>query len=155
MAPSKRKLKPANPPVRLVQTQAERNYTTSEDPQAVRELVASWPVEWLKCRQRHDFQPSRVWRESAYRTVVEKCAGCTSTREWDIDPVSSEQFGPKRINYVEGFLAKGVGRIGTEGRDLIRLVYVKKTMPKPTKRPKSEGEAYVHKATREALGMTG
>lgn len=141
-------------PLRLVPTRRQRQ-SPAADPAAVQELVQEWPSEYLACRSgNHHWTPYTVEDARTFWLVTEKCPRCTATREWDMSPVTGEQFGPKRIKYPEGFLAQGVGRIGDEGRNMIRLASVVRNAPRPKKLAADETRAmHPHKATRIALGL--
>lgn len=143
-----------NAPLRLVAPRSQRQ-TPSADPAAVHELIDEWPDEYLACRAgNHHWTPSRVEDARSFWLITEICPRCTSEREYDIHPVTGQQFGAKRIHYPDDFLAKGVGRIGQEGRDSIRLASVMRNMPKPRKlSPDAHAVTHPHKATREALGL--
>lgn len=141
-------------PLRLVQTSKERQ-AASANPAAVDQLIDEWPDEFLACRAgNHHWTPSTVDDYRSFWIIGEICPVCRSHREYDVHPVTGEQFGPKRIEYSEGYLAKGVGRVGLEGKNKIRLASIRRNMPKPRKvSAEKVAEVRPHKATREALGL--
>jgi hypothetical protein len=143
---------------RLVLTNANRRRQQDDDaadPRAVEELVRDWSSAILACRAgNHQWMPSTVDDARTFWIIRERCPRCKTEREWDMDPKSGEQYGDKRIDYskTDGYLAKGVGRMGAQGRNMIRKEAVLRNMPKPRKLTQAQlGTIYVHKGTAEAL----
>lgn len=87
----------------------------------LRQFVADLPAEFLECRQyNHAWTGHTVTRGKKQYTVVLLCLRCKShAREILSDDGSRE--GKRSIQYVEGYLAHGMGRLDGQARAALRL----------------------------------
>lgn len=100
------------PPARADRSDAE---------QFAREL----PAEFIGCRARqHLWEPATAtWdREARAYDIGERCARCASTRRQLIS--QRGEVLRSVIDYAEGYLAKGIGRIVGDAKDAVRLEMV-------------------------------
>lgn len=131
------------------------DFTPADDPAAVERLIQEWPDEFLACRSgNHHWAPSRVDDARSFWIITEVCPRCRGKRMYDVSPRDGRQFGEKRYDMPDGYAAKDVGRIGVEGRNMIRLASVLRNMPKPRKLSADAPEVlHPHIGVRRAMGQ--
>lgn len=94
----------------------------------VKRQASEWPDEYLECRTYgHDWRPSRATWNPAYRyyLVTQLCPRCLSERRIDMN--DRGHVVNQWIDYAEGYLSKGLGRIVGDGRDALRLATIERT----------------------------
>lgn len=94
----------------------------------VERLADQWTPDILRCRTYgHLWEPQQATYNSKYRyyKVVQICRSCDSYRNMELD--SRGHVVSQSIDYADGYLSKGVGRIIGDGRDILRLQTVLKT----------------------------
>lgn len=93
----------------------------------VRKFIKNQPVEYLLCRERNhpwDDDSAKRVRGGYERVLI--CPRCGAKKHQKLDRrchVISDH-----IEYPEGYLNEGGGRIDTDGRDLIRMTNVKRQL---------------------------
>lgn len=107
----------------------ERRAPVGADPEAVEKAAEHWSEIYLQCRTYgHHWEPSRAYwnpRERYFhQTQVCRC-GCE--RHAEIGP-RGEKYA-QWIDYAEGYLLQGFGRIGGAGRDVLRLAMLRRSFP--------------------------
>jgi len=125
---------------------ADQNYASPND---VRRMAQAWDQDQLECRlYGHDWQPQRANqdRKTLLIAVVQVCPRCESERHQEINGRTGDVFA-QWIDYGDGYLMKGFGRIQGSARSTLRLEAVTKIY----KITKGNVEAHSGK-TREALG---
>ena len=94
--------------------------TAWADPNAVEAAAEDWSDKLLHCRTYgHGWTPSSVTRAGEGFVVRQRCPRCTNLRQQEMD--SRGYATPWRYIYSEGYLTKGLGRIGGDGRAVLRL----------------------------------
>lgn len=126
------------------------------DRDEVAELADHWPAAFLACRNYgHQWAPLRaVINARGWVDVRELCPRCTSERSYEMSP-RGRVYGHPSIDYAEGYLASGLGRIQGEAKEAVRAGSIRRLFEDV--RLLSEAESRLagpprHKATREALG---
>ena len=93
------------------------------DPSAVARAAERWSNEQIRCRvSSHSWDPRSVVLNVTTNTytMVEQCRRCRNQRVCEMD---SRGYTTKwRTQYQEGYLLKGMGRVGVDGRAVLRLV---------------------------------
>lgn len=93
----------------------------------IRKFVKTQPVSYLLCRERNhpwdDGTAKRV-RGGFERTLV--CPRCDAKKHQKLD--RNAHVLSDHIEYPEGYLNEGGGRLSTEGRDLIRKANVTRSL---------------------------
>jgi hypothetical protein len=90
------------------------------DPSAVEDASAEWSDKLVHCRiYGHGWTPSSVTRAGDGFIVRQQCGRCTNEREQVMS--STGMAEPWRYIYSEGYLTEGLGRIGGDGRAVLRL----------------------------------
>ncbi len=89
--------------------------------QRLLDFVADLPLEFLECRQyNHAWTGETVHSGKKQYQVTLRCLRCKSyAREVLLEDGSRE--GKRQIQYVEGYLAHGMGRLDGRGRSALRL----------------------------------
>lgn len=94
--------------------------TTWAQPTAVEEAAAGWSDRTLHCRiYGHGWTPSSVTRAGQGFVVRQQCKRCTNSREQEMD--SRGYASPWKYIYSDGYLTKDLGRIGGDGRAVLRI----------------------------------
>jgi len=129
--------------------------TDYADAAAVSQYAKGLSNEFLLCRTyRHPWQPETATWNKAYRYyhVTHICPRCGSRKHEEMSERGQVYSG--WIEYAEGYLLEGVGRIAGDGRDVLRLTSIERTF-QVTRMSAAESRADVpHSAvTREALGL--
>jgi len=90
------------------------------DPSAVASAADDWSDKLIHCRiYGHGWTPSSVTRAGDGFVVRQRCGRCTNSREQEMD---SRGFAtPWRYIYADGYLTNGLGRIGGDGRAVLRI----------------------------------
>jgi len=124
-------------------------YATPEDVEA---QAAQWSAEVLACRDTgHHWQHedvAHIARDRYYR-VQDVCPRCGMSRYREM----SERGHVYATSYAypEGYLAKGLGRIAGEGKDMVRLASILREGPREVRRAADSGEPRFG-ATRREVG---
>lgn len=95
--------------------------TTWAAPEDVENAARSWSDGQVNCRvYGHAWRPLTVIHRPGVFTIHQRCGRCRNEREQDVNeqgyPVS-----PWRPTYVDGYLLKKLGRVGVDGRAVLRL----------------------------------
>lgn len=101
------------------------------DLDAVESNIADWTDSVISCRiYGHNWTASSVFRVGDGYTVTQKCSRCANGRTQDMD---SRGFATSwTYSYSDGYLTKGLGRIGGDGRAALRLATLRNlTIPEP------------------------
>lgn len=90
-------------------------------PQDVERAADGWTDDQITCRvYGHNWQPWTIRHSPGLFTILQRCGRCGNGRQQEINdrgyPVSGW-----RPSYQEGYLLKGVGRLGIDGRAVLRL----------------------------------
>lgn len=92
----------------------------------LREFVADLPAEFLECRQyNHAWTGYTVESGKGQYTVTLRCLRCKSFAKEVLTQDGSRE-GKRHIQYVEGYLAHGMGRLDGDARAALRLEGVKR-----------------------------
>lgn len=90
------------------------------DPSAVATAAEEWSDSTVACRiYGHGWTSSSVTRAGEAFIVRQRCGRCTNSREQEMD--SRGYASPWKYIYSDGYLAHDLGRIGGEGRAVLRL----------------------------------
>jgi len=101
----------------------------SEALQRLREFVDHLPIEYLECRQyNHAWTGHTVQSGRDGFQVTLRCLRCQSQATESLTRDGSRD-GKRHIHYVEGYLARGMGRLTGRGRDIVRLAGVNRHLP--------------------------
>ena len=123
------------------------------DPAEVERVAAKWSEIYLQCRTYgHHWQPARATYNARERYFhqVQTCR-CTCERHAEIG--ARGQKYAQWIVYAEGYLLAGLGRIGPEGRDVLRLAMLRRSFPLEELTGEAALNDRPHSAkTREAIG---
>lgn len=95
--------------------------TTWATPQDVERAAEDWTDAQKQCRvYGHSWRPLTVRHRPGVYTVLQRCGRCRNEREQQVNEQGYPIDGWK-INYYEGYLLKNLGRVGVDGRAVIRL----------------------------------
>lgn len=108
----------------IVRNLRKRGSRTSwADPALVAAQASEWDTDILTCRTY-----GHAWRpfggeDNGDGTVTEtlRCLGCKSLASMDVSATNGEQLTDRKYSHAEGYLTKGLGRIGGDGRGQLRL----------------------------------
>jgi hypothetical protein len=90
------------------------------EPDQVVAATEEWNDRVIACRiYGHSWRPLTVTRDNSGYTVMQRCSSCTNRRVQEMD--FRGFAGPWRYVYREGYLTKDLGRIGSDGRAVLRL----------------------------------
>lgn len=94
---------------------------TPADRKALRDFLARQPAEFIECRRfGHAWTSETVAKRNRLFEVTIRCLRCRSTATEFLDS-RGYRDGKRQIHYVEGYLAKGLGRVNAEVRAVVRL----------------------------------
>lgn len=90
-------------------------------PEDVRDAAANWTDGQVNCRvYGHAWRPLTVTHRPGLYTIFQRCGRCRNERQQEVNergyPVS-----PWRMTYVDGYLLRKLGRVGVDGRAVLRL----------------------------------
>lgn len=95
--------------------------TTWASEAAVEEAMREWTLDQQACRlDGHTWRPRTAFHRPGFYTITQRCSRCRNERERDID----EQGYPVTrwsIKYRKTYLLEGLGRVGQNGKALLRL----------------------------------
>lgn len=96
--------------------------TTWASADAIEKAAVDWTDAQVTCRvYQHAWRPLTVRHRPGVFTVFQRCGRCHNQRVQEINeqgyPVSAW-----RMTYQDGYLLKDVGRLGRDGRAVLRLV---------------------------------
>ena len=119
------------PPRRSKGTLSEAPAQLMIDMDTLRDLADEWPDDYVSCRARmHAWEGRTAALEGSVIDVEEMCLRCKSTRAFHISAVTGEQLTRPAISYASGYLApKGSGRMGADGRGLMRIMSTQRSYP--------------------------
>jgi hypothetical protein len=91
-------------------------------PQAVEDAATQWNEGQIRCRAygSHAWQALTVYHRPGVWTEVQRCDRCRNERQQEVDE-RGYPLGSWRPAYIPGYLLRGVGRLGTDGRAVLRL----------------------------------
>lgn len=94
------------------------------DPDRVVSATEEWSDKVVACRiYGHGWKPLSVTRDSSGFTVTQRCTSCGNRR---VQAMDFRGFaGPWTYIYKEGYLTKDLGRIGSDGRAVLRLAAIR------------------------------
>jgi hypothetical protein len=94
------------------------------EPDQVVSATEEWSDKVVACRiYGHGWKPLSVTRDSNGYTVIQRCASCGNRR---LQAMDFRGFaGPWTYIYKEGYLTKDLGRIGSDGRAVLRLAAIR------------------------------
>lgn len=87
----------------------------------IEKFVADLPIEFLECRQfGHAWTASTVTKTGGRFEVTIRCLRCAS---YAVERLRSDgvRNGKRNIQYVEGYLSHGLGRLDGAARAALRL----------------------------------
>jgi len=95
--------------------------TTWASPEDVQSAADRWTDGQVDCRiYGHSWRSLSAIRHPGAITVYQRCSRCTSMRHQDINergyPLSRWHIG-----YSDGYLLRNMGRVGQDGRAVLRL----------------------------------
>lgn len=94
------------------------------DPDQVASATEQWSDKVVACRiYGHSWKPLSVTRDSNGYTVTQRCSNCTNRRYQAMD--FRGFAGPWSYIYRDGYLTKDLGRIGADGRAVLRLAAIR------------------------------
>jgi hypothetical protein len=86
-----------------------------------KQFAEKLPAEFLECRQyRHAWSAHTVQTGKSTYTVTIRCLRCKSLATEVIDQTGQRE-GNRHINYAEGYLARGLGRMDGTALAAVRL----------------------------------
>lgn len=87
----------------------------------VAEAIERWSHRQVECRAYgHNWRSLTVFHRPGVYTITHRCQRCRNERQREID----EQGGVLnswRFTYRAGYLLEGLGRLGADGKALLRL----------------------------------
>lgn len=93
------------------------------DLEAVAEAAETWSYSLIDCRlYGHPWRSQSVIHHTRakYYTVMQRCTRCRCTRMQEVDN-AGYPLGNWKIDYRPGYLLKGLGRVGQDGKAHLRL----------------------------------
>ena len=95
--------------------------TTWASPGDIERATQQWTDNQLACRTYgHTWRPRTVTHRPGVYTVVQRCSRCTTVRRQEINDQGYPISG-WRMTYQQGYLLDHVGRIGYDGRAVLRI----------------------------------
>ena len=95
--------------------------TTWATPQDVERAAENWTNEQKQCRvYGHAWRPLTVRHRPGVYTEMQRCERCRNERGQQINDRGYPIEG-WRMHYYDGYLLKQLGRVGSEGRAVLRL----------------------------------
>lgn len=95
--------------------------TTWATPQDVQRAAENWTDAQKQCRiYGHNWRPLTVRHRPGVYTVLQRCNRCANERQQEVN----EQGYPINgwsMSYYGGYLLKSLGRVGSDGRAVLRL----------------------------------
>lgn len=96
--------------------------TTWANPGDVEKAAELWTDSQVACRTYgHNWRPRTVSHRPGVYTVVQRCSRCFCGRAQEINEQGYALSG-WRMSYQPGYLLHSVGRVGVEGRAVLRIV---------------------------------
>jgi hypothetical protein len=90
--------------------------TTWATPEEVEKAASEWSAGQKSCRvYGHAWQPLQVSHRPGLYTVTQRCGRCRNQRWQERDERGYPQ-SRWHITYMDGYLLKNIGRLGTDGR---------------------------------------
>ena len=90
-------------------------------PQDVERAAEEWSDGQIACRAYgHTWRPVTVFHTPGVYTILQRCPRCRNERRQEIDE-SGYPLSQWRMSYVDGYLLRQLGRVGTHGRAVLRL----------------------------------
>lgn len=87
----------------------------------IERAAEEWTDDQVACRTYgHTWRPRTVTHRPGVYTVVQRCPRCTTVRAQQINE-SGYPLGGWRMSYDDGYLLHHVGRIGYDGRAVLRI----------------------------------
>jgi hypothetical protein len=90
-------------------------------PDDVLSAAQGWSDGQVNCRvYGHAWRPLTVTHRPGFYTIFQRCGRCRNERQQEVNergyPVTQWH-----MTYVEGYLLRGLGRVGQDGRAALRL----------------------------------
>lgn len=90
-------------------------------PEDVESAAQNWSYEQVNCRiYGHNWRPLTATHRPGFYTLYQRCGRCASSRTQELDDYGFPLSG-WHIVYSEGYLLKNLGRVGQDGRAVLRL----------------------------------
>lgn len=91
-------------------------------PGDVERAAEQWTDDQVTCRTYgHGWRPRTVTHRPGVYTVSQRCSRCGTWRTQQINEQGYALSG-WRMTYTEGYLLQRVGRVGADGRAVLRIV---------------------------------
>lgn len=95
--------------------------TTWATTEAIQSAADDWTDGQVQCRSYgHAWRSLTATHVPGVYTIYQRCQRCTTERSQDMND-SGYVLGPWRLHYVDGYLLKNLGRVGQDGRAVLRL----------------------------------
>jgi hypothetical protein len=90
-------------------------------PGDVEQAVERWTDGQIECRAYgHNWRPASVTHRPGVYTVYQRCPRCRNRRRQPINE-NGYALAPWSAAYQDGYLLKGMGRLGTDGRAVLKI----------------------------------
>jgi hypothetical protein len=95
--------------------------TVWASPEAVERASRDWTLGQITCRTYgHNWHPLTVTHRPGLYTVRQRCGRCRTERRQEVNEQGYPMTGWNMV-YGEGYLLHKVGRVGADGRAVLRL----------------------------------
>jgi hypothetical protein len=93
-------------------------WATSQD---VERAAENWTSNQKQCRvYGHSWRPLTVRHRPGVYTVLQRCERCSNERKQQVNDAGYPIDG-WTMSYFDGYLLKALGRVGVDGRAVLRL----------------------------------
>jgi hypothetical protein len=90
-------------------------------PEDVRNAAVNWTEGQVNCRVfGHAWRPLTVTHQPGVYTIFQRCGRCRNERQQEVDE-RGYAVSNWHTRYVDGYLLRKLGRVGTDGRAVLRL----------------------------------
>lgn len=91
------------------------------NPSDVERAAREWTEGQMNCRvYGHSWNPLQVTHAPGVYTIYQRCQRCRNERHQDVND-RGYPITEWRTRYQDGYLLRNVGRLGTDGRAVLRL----------------------------------
>lgn len=95
--------------------------TSWATPESIQSAADSWTDGQVQCRTYgHSWRSLTATHSPGVYTVYQRCTRCSAERHQDINE-RGYPLSPWRTRYTDGYLLRNVGRVGVDGRAVLRL----------------------------------
>ena len=96
--------------------------TSWASPADVERAAETWSDGQVNCRTYgHAWRPLTVSHRPGVYTIFQRCGRCRSERHQEVNE-QGYQISTWKIHYEDGYLLHNLGRVGADGRAVLRLV---------------------------------